>query len=62
MPRAQDAPRDQRADVTEDARRAARYTYAARRIQAIVDGAPPLTQEQRDKLAALLRPAAERVP
>jgi hypothetical protein len=54
MPRAQDVPTQQRAAVTEDARRAARATYAARRIQAIVDGAPKLTPEQLDRLAAIL--------
>jgi hypothetical protein len=38
----------------EDARRNARYTYAQRRIKKIVDGMPPLTDEQLSKLAVLL--------
>lgn len=40
----------------EDARRNARYTYAQRRIKKIVDGAPPLTDEQLSSLAVLLQP------
>lgn len=40
----------------EDARRNARYTYAQRRIKKIVDGMPPLTDEQLTKLAVLLQP------
>jgi hypothetical protein len=60
MPRAQDVPREQRPEITEGARRAARFTYAARRIQTIVDGAPKLTDEQLDRLAALLRPEGRR--
>jgi hypothetical protein len=44
------------AQQTENARRAARYTYAQRRIKKIVDGWPPLTEAQRDQLALLLRP------
>ena len=43
----------------EDARRNARFTYAERRIRKIVDGAPPLTDEQRSKLAVLLQAGAE---
>jgi hypothetical protein len=54
MPRAQDIPREQRAAITEKARRNARFTYAQRRIQQIVDTAPPLTAEQRDRLALIL--------
>lgn len=38
----------------ENARRNARYTYAERRIRKIADGDPPLTQQQRSKLALLL--------
>jgi hypothetical protein len=38
-----------------EARRASRYKFAEDRIRKIVDGAPPLTQEQRDRLALLLR-------
>jgi hypothetical protein len=43
-------------DTTEDARRSARFKFAADRIRRIVDGAPPLTDEQRAKLALLLHP------
>jgi hypothetical protein len=57
MPRAQDVPPEERAAVTEDARRAARAAYAARRIEAIVAGAPALTPEQLERLAAPLRPS-----
>jgi hypothetical protein len=42
----------------EEARRNARFTYAQRRIQKIVDGAPPLSAEQRQRLALLLAPAS----
>ena len=42
-------------DPTEKARRAARYTFAQKRIKKIVDGMPPLTDEQLSKLAVLLR-------
>jgi hypothetical protein len=42
----------------EDARRNARYTYAQRRIKKIVDGMPPLTDEQLSKLAVLLHAGA----
>jgi hypothetical protein len=53
-------PRDEcTADPTEDARRSARYTYAQRRIQKIVDGMPPLTDEQLSRLAVLLRPGEQ---
>jgi hypothetical protein len=45
---------DQRAHL-ERARREHRYRAAEERIRKIVDGAPPLTAEQRDKLALLLR-------
>jgi hypothetical protein len=45
-----------RAAATENARRAARYKFAADRIRKIVDGAPPLTDSQRNQLALLLRP------
>jgi hypothetical protein len=46
------------ASQLEDARRNARYTYAQRRIKKIVDGWPPLTPGQREKLALLLHPGA----
>jgi hypothetical protein len=48
---------DERRKATEDARRSARYKFAEDRIRKIVDGAPPLTAEQRDRLASLLRPS-----
>lgn len=44
--------------ATEDARRASRYKFAAERIKKIVDGMPPLSDEQLSKLAVLLRPGA----
>jgi hypothetical protein len=41
------------------ARKAARArTTVDHHIQALVDAAPPLTSEQRDKLAAVLRPTS----
>jgi hypothetical protein len=43
-----------RTDPTEPARRAARYKFAQDRIRKIVDGMPPLTDEQLSKLAVLL--------
>jgi hypothetical protein len=42
-------------EQTEEARRAARYRFASDRIRKIVDGMPPLTGEQRSKLALLLQ-------
>jgi hypothetical protein len=45
---------EERRRQTEEARRSARYKFAADRIKRIVDGAPPLTDEQRTKLAVLL--------
>lgn len=42
-------------EATENARRLARFKFAEQRIRKIVDGAPPLTQEQRDRLALILR-------
>jgi hypothetical protein len=47
---------DQKAHL-ERARREHRFHAAEERIRKIVEGAPPLTAEQRDKLAALLRSA-----
>jgi hypothetical protein len=41
-------------DRTENARRAARFKAARDRIRKIVDGSPPLTEEQRHQLALLL--------
>jgi hypothetical protein len=43
-----------RTDPTEPARRAARFKFAEARIKKIVDGMPPLTDEQLSKLAVLL--------
>lgn len=56
MARVQDLPtHEERARATEPARREAKYRAAERRIRAIVAAAPPLTAEQRDRLALLLR-------
>ena len=38
----------------EDARRQSRFKAAEERIKRIVDGAPPLTEDQLSKLAVLL--------
>jgi hypothetical protein len=40
----------------DDARRELRTRTLAKHIKKVVDAAPPLTQEQRDRLAELLRP------
>jgi hypothetical protein len=40
----------------ENARRAARFTFAKRRINQIVAAAPPLTEAQRAELALILSP------
>ena len=40
------------------ARRDLRAARAADYVRKLVDGAPPLTDEQRDRLAVLLRPVA----
>jgi len=45
-------------DPTENARRAARFKFAQDRIKKIVDGMPPLTDEQLSKLAVLLHGGA----
>jgi hypothetical protein len=45
---------DQKAHL-ERARREHRFRAAEERIRKIVEGAPPLTSEQRDRLATLLR-------
>jgi hypothetical protein len=52
-PRDQWTPEEWR-ENTEDARRQARYRFAQDRIRKIVDGMPPLTDEQLSKLAVLL--------
>lgn len=53
-------PREQRrvppAQQTENARRAARFTFAKRRIEKIVAAAPALTEAQRAELAMILHP------
>jgi hypothetical protein len=41
---------------TEDARRQARFKAAEERVRRIADGMPPLTPEQRERLALLLHP------
>jgi hypothetical protein len=43
-------------DATTEARRNARFKYAEDRIRKIVDGMPPLTDDQLAKLAVLLHP------
>lgn len=45
--------------ATIDAARDLAAEGLAEHIRAVVDTAPPLTSDQRDRLAALLRPAAE---
>jgi hypothetical protein len=49
---------EQRQQQTEEARRAARYKFAQDRIRKIVDGMPPLSDEQLSKLAVLLQSGA----
>ena len=56
MPRVADLESPaERLEATLPARRAARFKYAQDRIKKIVDGCPPLSQEQCDQLATLLR-------
>ncbi len=43
------------AQAVEEARRNYRFVAASDYIRAVVDAAPPLTPEQRDRLATLLR-------
>jgi hypothetical protein len=56
--RARKARADQQGDTeaAELAARDLRATKAAEYIQALVDTAPPLTDEQRSRLAALVQP------
>jgi hypothetical protein len=54
-PRNELTPDDWR-ETTEPGRRAARFKFAQARIRKIVDGAPPLTDDQLAKLAVLLQP------
>jgi hypothetical protein len=56
MPRWENRTPEQIAEATEDARRASRFKFAEDRIRKIVDAAPPLTPEQRERLALLLHP------
>jgi len=59
MPKVNDLPTyEERLAATENMRRESRFRFAEKRIRAIVDAAPPLTPEQRDRLAAILRPVA----
>jgi hypothetical protein len=52
-PREQWTAEDYRA-ATEEARRESRFRHAEARIRRIAEAEPPLTPEQRDRLAALL--------
>jgi hypothetical protein len=56
-PRAQ--TREQWLQLTEKARREARFRFAEDRVRKIAAGAPPLTDQQRAKLAAILAPAGD---
>jgi hypothetical protein len=60
MPRVADlgTPQERR-EATEPARRAARFKFAEDRIRKIVGGWPPLTANQRDRLAILLLSAGD---
>lgn len=53
---------EERAARVAPAVRAKRYAGAERYIQRLVDAAPPLTDEQRTRLAAILAPARNREP
>jgi hypothetical protein len=55
--RGHDWTREQWLQATENARREARYRHAEQRVRKILDGMPPLTVEQRARLARLLLPA-----
>jgi hypothetical protein len=46
-------------DPTEESRRNARFTYASRRVQRIIDGLPALTEDQRRELATMLYPVTK---
>jgi hypothetical protein len=60
-PRDQWTPAEWR-DVTEGARRRARFKFAEARIRKIVDAMPAFTDEELAKLAVLLRPEGSRSP
>ena len=51
--------REQWLERTENARRAARFKFAAERIRKIAVGDPPLTAEQRAELATILTQTRE---
>lgn len=51
-----DSGTPRRREIAENATRAYRYNAAQRRIQAIIDAWPPLTDKQRETLALLLHP------
>jgi hypothetical protein len=51
-------PPEEMSAALEDARRQSRFKAAQERIKRIVDGAPPLTPAQRERLALLLHPGA----
>jgi hypothetical protein len=50
-------PREQWRERTENARRAARFKFAAERVRKIAAGDPPLTDQQRAELATILTQA-----
>lgn len=54
MPKVATPAPEHRADPTENARRAARFKFAKRRIEQIVSTAPRLTPEQFAELRGLL--------
>jgi hypothetical protein len=51
--------REQWLERTENARRAARFKFAAEHLRKIADGDPPLTDEQRAELATILTQTRE---
>jgi hypothetical protein len=51
--------REQWLERTENARRAARFKFAAERVRKIAGGDPPLTDEQRAELATILTQTRE---
>jgi hypothetical protein len=58
-PPRRDLTQEQWLQVTENARREARYRHAEQRVRKIVAGAPALTIEQRAELARLLLPVGD---
>jgi hypothetical protein len=58
--RGRDRTPEQWLAATENARREARYKFAEERVRKISAGAPPLTAEQRARLASIiLAPAGD---